>query len=110
MIENSIRNLLCLFSQPKWEITRSSTSRFETFPVNCLTLYSNQENSKFIVFIFPFPFLLFKNKSICCLFYREHSNKERVGLSKENLLLRGCTIRNTEAVMGIVVYAGWLPF
>ncbi|XP_059018080.1 phospholipid-transporting ATPase VD isoform X4 [Mustela lutreola] len=38
--------------------------------------------------------------------YLEHSNKERVGLSKENLLLRGCTIRNTEAVAGIVVYAG----
>ncbi|XP_065454159.1 phospholipid-transporting ATPase VD isoform X5 [Chrysemys picta bellii] len=36
----------------------------------------------------------------------EHSNKERVGLSRENLLLRGCTIRNTEAVVGIVVYAG----
>lgn len=38
--------------------------------------------------------------------FLEHSNKERVGLSKENLLLRGCTIRNTEAVVGIVVYAG----
>ncbi|XP_049487958.1 phospholipid-transporting ATPase VD isoform X1 [Panthera uncia] len=38
--------------------------------------------------------------------YLEHSNRERVGLSKENLLLRGCTIRNTEAVVGIVVYAG----
>lgn len=38
--------------------------------------------------------------------FLEHSNKERVALSKENLLLRGCTIRNTEAVMGIVVYAG----
>ncbi|XP_057581810.1 phospholipid-transporting ATPase VD isoform X2 [Hippopotamus amphibius kiboko] len=38
--------------------------------------------------------------------FLEHSNKERVGLSKENLLLRGCTIRNTESVMGIVVYAG----
>ncbi|KAM6313432.1 phospholipid-transporting ATPase VD [Aegotheles albertisi] len=36
----------------------------------------------------------------------EHSNEDRVGLSKENLLLRGCTIRNTEAVVGIVVYAG----
>lgn len=43
---------------------------------------------------------------MCCLSYREHSSKERVGLSKENLLLRGCTIRNTEAVVGIVVYAG----
>ncbi|XP_019521312.1 PREDICTED: probable phospholipid-transporting ATPase VD isoform X2 [Hipposideros armiger] len=38
--------------------------------------------------------------------FLEHPNKERVGLSKENLLLRGCTIRNTEAVVGIVVYAG----
>ncbi|XP_076992900.1 phospholipid-transporting ATPase VD [Tamandua tetradactyla] len=38
--------------------------------------------------------------------FLEHSDKERVGLSKENLLLRGCTIRNTEAVVGIVVYAG----
>ncbi|KAM9578781.1 phospholipid-transporting ATPase VD isoform 3-T4 [Guaruba guarouba] len=36
----------------------------------------------------------------------EHSNKDRVGLIKENLLLRGCTVRNTEAVVGIVVYAG----
>ncbi|NXO88704.1 AT10D ATPase, partial [Certhia brachydactyla] len=36
----------------------------------------------------------------------EHSNMDRVGLSKENLLLRGCTVRNTEAVVGIVVYAG----
>ncbi|XP_029400877.1 probable phospholipid-transporting ATPase VD [Mus pahari] len=38
--------------------------------------------------------------------FLEHANKDRVGLSKENLLLRGCTIRNTEAVVGIVVYAG----
>ncbi|CAK6433193.1 unnamed protein product [Pipistrellus nathusii] len=38
--------------------------------------------------------------------FLEHSNKERVGLGKENLLLRGCTIRNTEAIVGIVVYAG----
>uniref|UniRef100_A0A803XSJ3 Phospholipid-transporting ATPase n=1 Tax=Meleagris gallopavo TaxID=9103 RepID=A0A803XSJ3_MELGA len=36
----------------------------------------------------------------------ENSSKDRVGLSKENLLLRGCTVRNTEAVVGIVVYAG----
>ncbi|XP_064005288.1 phospholipid-transporting ATPase VD isoform X2 [Pogoniulus pusillus] len=42
----------------------------------------------------------------CFRGFVEHSNKERVGLSKENLLLRGCTVRNTEAVVGIVVYAG----
>uniref|UniRef100_A0A8C6YVV1 Phospholipid-transporting ATPase n=1 Tax=Nothoprocta perdicaria TaxID=30464 RepID=A0A8C6YVV1_NOTPE len=46
------------------------------------------------------------NDLSCFRGFIEHSNKERVGLSKENLLLRGCTVRNTEAVVGIVVYAG----
>ncbi|XP_032962486.1 phospholipid-transporting ATPase VD isoform X2 [Rhinolophus ferrumequinum] len=46
------------------------------------------------------------NNLVTKVYSREHSNKERVGLSKENVLLRGCTIRNTEAVVGIVVYAG----
>ncbi|XP_077656278.1 phospholipid-transporting ATPase VA [Urocitellus parryii] len=35
-----------------------------------------------------------------------HNNGKKAGLYKENLLLRGCTIRNTEAVVGIVIYAG----
>nr|XP_020665210.1 probable phospholipid-transporting ATPase VA isoform X2 [Pogona vitticeps] len=35
-----------------------------------------------------------------------HKNGEKVALYKENLLLRGCTIRNTEVVSGIVIYAG----
>ncbi|KAJ8797756.1 hypothetical protein J1605_016958 [Eschrichtius robustus] len=38
----------------------------------------------------------------CCI----HDNGKKAGLYKENLLLRGCTIRNTEAVVGIVIYAG----
>ncbi|XP_042243746.1 probable phospholipid-transporting ATPase VD [Thunnus maccoyii] len=38
--------------------------------------------------------------------YMEHSNGVRVGLHNSNLLLRSCTIRNTETVVGIVVYAG----
>ncbi|XP_072533873.1 phospholipid-transporting ATPase VD isoform X2 [Salminus brasiliensis] len=38
--------------------------------------------------------------------YMEHPNKVRVGLHSENLLLRSCTVRNTETVIGIVVYAG----
>uniref|UniRef100_A0AAX7SYC9 Phospholipid-transporting ATPase n=1 Tax=Astatotilapia calliptera TaxID=8154 RepID=A0AAX7SYC9_ASTCA len=38
--------------------------------------------------------------------YMEHSNGVRVGLHSGNLLLRSCTIRNTETVVGIVVYAG----
>ncbi|XP_004693007.1 PREDICTED: probable phospholipid-transporting ATPase VA [Condylura cristata] len=35
-----------------------------------------------------------------------HDSGKKAGLCKENLLLRGCTIRNTEAVVGIVLYAG----
>ncbi|XP_025838057.2 phospholipid-transporting ATPase VA isoform X1 [Vulpes vulpes] len=35
-----------------------------------------------------------------------HDNGKKAGLYKENLLLRGCTLRNTEAVIGIVIYAG----
>lgn len=38
--------------------------------------------------------------------YMEHSSGIRVGLHNNNLLLRSCTIRNTESVVGIVVYAG----
>ncbi|XP_041668855.1 probable phospholipid-transporting ATPase VD isoform X2 [Cheilinus undulatus] len=38
--------------------------------------------------------------------YMEHPNGVRVGLHNSNLLLRSCTIRNTETVVGIVVYAG----
>uniref|UniRef100_A0A3Q4I2G1 P-type ATPase N-terminal domain-containing protein n=1 Tax=Neolamprologus brichardi TaxID=32507 RepID=A0A3Q4I2G1_NEOBR len=45
---------------------------------------------------------------VCVLFHREHSNGVRVGLHSGNLLLRSCTIRNTETVVGIVVYAGEL--
>ncbi|XP_041810347.1 probable phospholipid-transporting ATPase VD [Chelmon rostratus] len=38
--------------------------------------------------------------------YIEHPSGLRVGLHNSNLLLRSCTIRNTETVVGIVVYAG----
>ncbi|XP_053423350.1 phospholipid-transporting ATPase VB isoform X2 [Nycticebus coucang] len=38
--------------------------------------------------------------------YMEHPDQTRTGFNSENLLLRGCTIRNTEVAVGIVVYAG----
>ncbi|XP_070775865.1 phospholipid-transporting ATPase VD [Enoplosus armatus] len=38
--------------------------------------------------------------------YMEDPSGIRVGLHNSNLLLRSCTIRNTETVVGIVVYAG----
>uniref|UniRef100_A0A8C6YHS7 Phospholipid-transporting ATPase n=1 Tax=Nothoprocta perdicaria TaxID=30464 RepID=A0A8C6YHS7_NOTPE len=38
--------------------------------------------------------------------YMIHKSGKKEGLFKENLLLRGCTIRNTEEVAGIVIYAG----
>ncbi|NXQ70367.1 AT10A ATPase, partial [Quiscalus mexicanus] len=38
--------------------------------------------------------------------YIIHKSGKKDGLFKENLLLRGCTVRNTEEVAGIVIYAG----
>ncbi|TDH08084.1 hypothetical protein EPR50_G00093870 [Perca flavescens] len=38
--------------------------------------------------------------------YIIHRSGQRDALYKENLLLRGCTIRNTEEAVGIVIYAG----
>ncbi|XP_037355006.1 phospholipid-transporting ATPase VB isoform X3 [Talpa occidentalis] len=38
--------------------------------------------------------------------YMEHPDQTRTGLGSESLLLRGCTIRNTEVAVGIVIYAG----
>ncbi|XP_077396003.1 phospholipid-transporting ATPase VD isoform X2 [Festucalex cinctus] len=38
--------------------------------------------------------------------FMEHSSGARAGLDNNNLLLRSCTVRNTEIVVGIVVYAG----
>lgn len=39
----------------------------------------------------------------CC---REKPDKEKVGAGIESLLLRGCTVRNTDHAVGFVVYAG----
>ncbi|KAG7261154.1 hypothetical protein CRUP_037116 [Coryphaenoides rupestris] len=38
-----------------------------------------------------------------------HGSGRKCGLYKENLLLRGCTVRNTEEAVGIVIYAGRSP-
>ncbi|KAM8890302.1 phospholipid-transporting ATPase VA isoform 1-T1 [Synchiropus picturatus] len=38
--------------------------------------------------------------------YIIHQSGRRDALNKENLLLRGCTVRNTEEAVGIVIYAG----
>ncbi|KAM8973060.1 phospholipid-transporting ATPase VB isoform 2-T2 [Pelodytes ibericus] len=38
--------------------------------------------------------------------YMDQPNQQRTGFGSESLLLRGCTIRNTEEAIGIVVYAG----
>lgn len=37
---------------------------------------------------------------------REKPDKEKVGAGIESLLLRGCTVRNTEHAVGFVVYTG----
>ncbi|XP_030251816.1 probable phospholipid-transporting ATPase VB [Sparus aurata] len=38
--------------------------------------------------------------------YAEKPDKEKVGAGIESLLLRGCTVRNTDTAVGFVVYAG----
>uniref|UniRef100_A0A673BVU8 Phospholipid-transporting ATPase n=1 Tax=Sphaeramia orbicularis TaxID=375764 RepID=A0A673BVU8_9TELE len=38
--------------------------------------------------------------------YVEKPDKDKVGAGIENLLLRGCTVRNTDHAVGFVVYAG----
>ena len=38
--------------------------------------------------------------------HSERPNGEQVGVNRNNLLLRGCIVRNTATVVGIVVYAG----
>lgn len=57
----------------------------------CLILFQNREGHSFILLSF---------------FSREKPNNERIGFNIESLLLRGCTIRNTEVAIGIVIYAG----
>ncbi|KAM3925381.1 phospholipid-transporting ATPase VB [Leptodactylus fuscus] len=38
--------------------------------------------------------------------YMDQNNGQRTGFGTESLLLRGCTVRNTEEAIGVVVYAG----
>ncbi|XP_063784830.1 phospholipid-transporting ATPase VB [Pseudophryne corroboree] len=38
--------------------------------------------------------------------YMDQHNGQRTGFGTESLLLRGCTVRNTEETIGVVVYAG----
>ncbi len=48
------------------------------------------------------------NEPVWCVYDRIRRSGKRDGLYKDNLLLRGCTIRNTEEAVGIVIYAGTL--
>ncbi|XP_074865397.1 phospholipid-transporting ATPase VB [Carettochelys insculpta] len=63
----------------------------------------------------PFDPELFQNTIICekpnndlnnFKGYVEQPDQKRIGFSSESLLLRGCTVRNTETAIGIVIYAG----
>ncbi|XP_040200658.1 phospholipid-transporting ATPase VB [Rana temporaria] len=38
--------------------------------------------------------------------YMTQTNEQKTGFGTESLLLRGCTVRNTEEAIGVVVYAG----
>ena len=49
------------------------------------------------------------NKFLISLFFRQPEFGKKKLLSKENLLLRGCVLRNTDYIEGIVIYAGKKP-
>ncbi|XP_064017828.1 phospholipid-transporting ATPase VB isoform X2 [Pogoniulus pusillus] len=107
----------------------------ETIPADILLLYSSDQNGichletanldgetnlkqRQVVLGFSsqntlFEPEFFQNTIICEVpnndlnkFKGEQPNHERIGFNIESLLLRGCTIRNTEAAVGIVIYAG----
>ena len=43
---------------------------------------------------------------VCLLHSQPPDASSKVPLDKDNLLLRGCTIRNVDRIVGLVVYAG----
>ena len=43
---------------------------------------------------------------ILCRACSQNPDGSRTGVSRNNLLLRGCVLRNTRVVAGVVVYAG----
>ncbi|KAJ0063122.1 hypothetical protein NL108_012594, partial [Boleophthalmus pectinirostris] len=69
---------------------------------------SKMENVEFVPEDFHWRIECENPNNNLCRFrgYMENSSGARVGLHNSNLLLRSCTIRNSEAVVGIVVYAG----
>ncbi len=44
----------------------------------------------------------------CSFFFSKTADGATVGINRSNLLLRGCVVRNTVAVVGVVVYAGMM--
>lgn len=75
-------------------------------------MYKVPRGSSFVcqyrAYIAHILFMFYLISHLCVRSHREHPNGVRVGLQNSNLLLRSCTIRNTETVVGIVVYAGKL--
>ena len=49
---------------------------------------------------------MYRNHSTVKTFFRVHQNDEQVGVDKNNILLRGCVLKNTASCVAIVVYAG----
>lgn len=45
-----------------------------------------------------------------CVYSHRQKDMEKTGFDIESLLLRGCTVRNTDHASGIVVYAGIVVF
>jgi len=52
---------------------------------------------------------VFIDVALLCPEIRISDSGREIAVGKNNLLLRGCVIRNTDWVEGMVVYAGLLP-
>ena len=45
-------------------------------------------------------------KSLVVSLFRVHRGGEQTGVDKNNIALRGCVLKNTQYITGLVVYAG----
>ena len=89
--------------------------------INQMRLFSNKETlspssfrlealSNLVCVDGPVFFRLLNEKILVLIFpvssSRTHNDGTHVSLNSSHLLLRGCVVRNTETVIGLVIYAG----
>jgi len=66
----------------------------------------NNQIYKFSGFVYVLQRLKSFYISIISIIFSLNSDGTKEGVNRDNVLLRGCEIRNTDYVEGIVIYAG----